>query len=88
MTDTPEPGIKLHDAARSAVPGVGHVVENEFASIAVTLDGVGNSVRLRVEDLRTHKVRYLDALELESLVWLPDGHLVQLLDPSSDRWRD
>ena len=21
-------------------------------------------------------------------VWLPDGHLTQLLDPSADRWRD
>ena len=23
-----------------------------------------------------------------SIVWLPDGHLTQLLDPSADRWRD
>ena len=21
-------------------------------------------------------------------VWLPDGHLTQLLDPSANRWRD
>lgn len=65
-----------------------HVVENEFASVAVTLDTRANSVRLRVEDLRTNRVRFFDALELESLVWLPEGHLSQLLDPSSDRWRD
>lgn len=25
---------------------------------------------------------------LETIVWLPDGHLTQLLDPSADRWRD
>ena len=34
------------------------------------------------------RVRFLDALELETIVWLPDGHLTQLLDPSADRWRD
>jgi hypothetical protein len=33
-------------------------------------------------------VRSLDALELETLIWLPEGHLTQLLDPSADRWRD
>lgn len=64
------------------------VVENEFASVAVTLDTAANSVRLRVEDLRTQRVRFFDALELETLVWLPEAHLAQLLDPSSDRWRD
>jgi hypothetical protein len=33
-------------------------------------------------------VRFLDALELEAIVWLPEGHLTRLLDPSADRWRD
>jgi len=28
------------------------------------------------------------SVELETIVWLPDGHLAQLLDPSADRWRD
>lgn len=64
------------------------VVESEFASIAVRLDEEGNSVRLRLEDLRTGRVRHLDALELESIVWLEDGHLTRLLDPSHERWRD
>ena len=31
--------------------------------------------------------RFLDALELETIVWLPEGKLAQLLDPSADRWR-
>jgi phenylpropionate dioxygenase-like ring-hydroxylating dioxygenase large terminal subunit len=26
--------------------------------------------------------------ELETIVWLPDGHVTQLLDPSADRWRE
>lgn len=34
------------------------------------------------------RVRFLDVLELETLIWLPEGHLTQLLDPSADRWRD
>jgi hypothetical protein len=69
------------------VPGVGPVVESEFARVSVNVDDEGNSPRLRVEDLRTGRVRYLDALELETIVWLPEGRLAQLLDPSADRWR-
>jgi hypothetical protein len=63
------------------------IIANEFASVSVTLDTEGNSPRLRVEDLRTGRVRYLDALELETLVWLPDERLTALMDPSRDRWR-
>ncbi|WP_433799847.1 hypothetical protein [Actinomycetospora sp. CA-084318] len=64
------------------------VVGNEFAEVAVRVDTEANSPRLRLEDLKTGRVRYLDALELETLVWLPDGHLAKLLDPSADRWRE
>jgi hypothetical protein len=64
------------------------IVESEFASVAVSLDQDSNSVRLVLRDLRTDRVRYLDALELESIIWLEDGHLTQLLDPSHERWRD
>ena len=62
------------------------VVANEFASVAVAIDRAGNSPRLRLEDLRTGRVGYLDALELETLAWLPDGGLHRLLDPSHVRW--
>ena len=68
-----------------AVDPVG-VVANEFASVAVTVDHGGHSPRLRLEDLRTGRVGYLDALELETLAWLPDGGLHRLLDPSHVRW--
>ncbi len=64
------------------------VVDNEFAQVAVRVDGTANSPRLRLEDLKSGRIRYLDALELETLVWLPDGRLDQLLDPSADRWRE
>jgi hypothetical protein len=63
------------------------IVTNEFASVSVTIDHVGHSPRLRLEDQKTGQVGYLDALELETLAWLPDGALHGLLDPSAVRWR-
>ena len=64
------------------------VVASEFAQVAVRLDETANGARLRLEDLRTGRVRHLDALELETIVWLRDEHLGRLMDPSADRWRD
>jgi len=63
-------------------------VASEFAEVKVTVDTSANGPRLRLEDRRTGRLRFLDALELETIIWLPDGHLTQLLDPSADRWRD
>jgi hypothetical protein len=65
-----------------------HIVANEFAEVAVHIDDDANSPRLRLEDRKSGRVRYLDALELETIVWLPEGHLRRLLDPSADRWRE
>lgn len=78
----------MGDRGPHDIPGVGPVVGSEFAEVSVDVDGEGNSTRLRLTDLRTGRVRYLDALELETIVWLEDGHLTALLDPSADRWRD
>ena len=72
----------------SVVSGTGGAVDSEFAQVTVRVDTAANGPRLRLEDRRTGRVRFLDALELETIVWLPDGHLTQLLDPSADRWRD
>ncbi len=63
-------------------------MDSECADVAVTVDTSANGPRLRLEDRRTGRVRFLDALELETIIWLPDGYLSQLLDPSADRWRD
>lgn len=79
--------IEFGDPEPVDVPGVGPVIESEFAQVAVTFDMRGNSPRLRLEDLRTGRVRYLEALELETLVWLPERHLTALMDPSLNRWR-
>lgn len=91
QTPNPAPGPRqniefAYDPDGVAVPA-GRVVESEFASVAVRLDRDGNSVRLRVEDLRTGRVRHLDALELETIVWLGEEHFTELLDPSHERWR-
>jgi hypothetical protein len=64
------------------------IVESEFASVSLSIDGRGNGPRLRIEDLRTGRVGYLDALELETLAWLPEAALHPLLDPSLHRWRE
>lgn len=64
------------------------VVNSEFAQVAWRTDLEGNGPRLRLEDLRTGRVRYLDALELETIIWLPDGRLDAALDPSFHRWRE
>jgi hypothetical protein len=64
------------------------VVDSEFADVSVEVDTKANGPRLRLEDRRTGKVGFLDALELETIIWLPEGHLTRLLDPSAGRWRD
>ena len=79
----PDPG---HDGP--AVTGTGGSVGSEFADVAVLVDATANGPRLRLEDRRTGRARFLDAIELETIIWLPEGHLTQLLDPSADRWRD
>ena len=54
----------------------------------MSIDRSGNGPRLKIEDQKTGRVGYLDALELETLAWLPEGGLHPLLDPSAVRWRD
>ncbi len=61
---------------------------SEFGAVRVSVDTEGNGPRLRIEDLKTGQVGYLDPLELETLAWLPEGGLHKLLDPSFLRWKD
>jgi hypothetical protein len=67
--------------------GLPPIIGSEFAEVSVSIDGEANSTRLRLEDLRTGRVRFLDALELETLVWLPESALTALMDPSLSRWQ-
>jgi hypothetical protein len=63
-------------------------VTSEFASVRLRINDDGNGPRLEIEDLKTSQIGYLDALELETLAWLPEGGLHKLLDPSLMRWRE
>ena len=63
------------------------ILESEFAKVRVVSDDAGNGPRLRIEDLRSGKVGFLDPLELETLAWATKDQLVPLLDPSALRWR-
>lgn len=83
MSEVDRDGV---DAA--AGPVTGAVVGSEFAEVEAEVDHAANGPRLRLRDLRSGRMRYLDALELETIVWLPEGHLQRLLDPSADRWRE
>ncbi|MCW2752407.1 MAG: hypothetical protein JWR83_3517 [Aeromicrobium sp.] len=80
--------IEIGDRGKFEVHGIGPVVGNEIAEISVNVDQDGNTVRLRLEDPRTGRVRFVDALELETIIWLAEGHLTSLLNPSADRWRE
>lgn len=64
------------------------VVANEFAAVAVAVDHGANGPRLRLSDLHSDRVVHLDALELETLLWLPEGVLQSWHDPSRYRWRE
>ncbi|MFE2996913.1 hypothetical protein ACFXG4_18095 [Nocardia sp. NPDC059246] len=77
-----------NDAGVVTGPHATAVVGSEFAEVSVSVDHEGNGPRLRLEDHRTGRVRFLDALEVETIIWLPEGNLLQLLDPSADRWRE
>jgi hypothetical protein len=79
--------IDFGDSGAVDVPGVGPVVGSEFAHVSVRFDVDGNAPRLRLQDLRSGRARYLDALELETIIWLPEERLTELLDPSHSRWR-
>ena len=63
-------------------------MNGEFADVAVQADGAANGPRLRPEDRRTGRVRFLGALELQTVIWLPDSHLARLADSPADHWRE
>lgn len=62
-------------------------LENEFASVDVEVDVDANGPRLRITDLRTGHVGYLDPFELETLSWLEKDALAPFFDPSRARWK-
>lgn len=88
MTDVTRFGLEVSVLDETGVSQQEVTVRNEFASVSVQLDTSGNGDRLRIEDLDSERVIYLDALQLENLVWLPQEKLEEYMDPSAHRWRD
>lgn len=66
--------------------GAEGIVESEFASVRISIDRSGNDARVKIEDLRSDRVAYLDALALETIAWLPPEALEEWHDPSRHRW--
>lgn len=64
------------------------VIGSEFAVVNVEVDNEANGPRLKIKDLQSGRVAYFDALELETLAWLPDEELERFVNPSAHRWRD
>lgn len=88
MKDVTRFGLEVSVLDETGVSQREVTVRNEFASVSVRLDTSGNGARLRIEDLDSERVIYLDALQLENLVWLPQEKLEEYMDPSAHRWRD
>lgn len=61
-------------------------INNEFASVTVSVDHSGNDPRLKIVDNESGRTGFYDALLLETLAWIPEEVLRRLLDPSLHRW--
>lgn len=61
-------------------------LRSEFGHVEVTVDHRGNGPRLRVQDIRSGEVCYLDPLILASLAGSHPADLAPLLDPGQTRW--
>ena len=64
------------------------MIRSEFAAVDVEAEDTANGTRLKVEDLQSGRIVYFDALELETLAWLPYKEFEVFLDPSAYRWND
>jgi hypothetical protein len=62
------------------------LLENEFGSVAVSVDHTANGPRLRIENRQNGRVVFLDPLEVASLTWLTHERLGPFLDPSQTGW--
>jgi hypothetical protein len=58
-------------------------LQNEFAAVQVELDNYANSPRLKITDLRSGTVGYLDPLELERLTAARHVDLTWIVSPAN-----
>lgn len=62
--------------------GTSIVLSNEFASVTVAIDHLGNGPRLAIRDPSGRREILLDPLELQALAWTRHEELRDLLRPS------
>jgi hypothetical protein len=59
---------------------------NEFAWVQLELDNTGLSPRLKIHDMRSGNIGYLDAFELVMLAQVRHEDLKPLMDPGFQGW--
>ncbi|HTK64735.1 MAG TPA: hypothetical protein VL595_20270 [Pseudonocardia sp.] len=64
-------------------PALSWRLNNEFAAVQVELDTRANSPRLKITDLRSGQVGYLDPLELERLTATRHADLTWIVSPGN-----
>lgn len=60
-------------------------IENEFASVLLRVEAVGNGARLVIVDVKTGYSLVLDPLQVESSIWAGEERLDAFVDPVM-RW--
>lgn len=67
-------------------PAEGFELVSEFARVHVSRSDSICGPRLLIVDVHSGQRRYLDPLELETVVWATDEDWREWLDPSRSRW--
>ena len=62
-------------------------IDNEFASVRLSVVDSAPGRRLLITDRVTGDSRRLDALEVEALIWATHEDFDRLMDPSHSRWK-
>lgn len=64
----------------------GVVLRSEFAVVRVAVDRSANGDRLRLEDLRSGRLFWLDPLEIERLTTIRHEDLTYVVTPARGEW--
>lgn len=64
----------------------GVVLRSEFSVVRVAVDRSANGDRLRLEDVRSGRVFWLDPLEIERLTTISHEDLTYVVTPARSEW--
>jgi len=74
------------DFGESIETDAGVVLRSEFSVVRVAVDRTANGDRLRLEDLRSGRVFWLDPLEIERLTTIRHEDLTYVVTPARSEW--